>query len=292
MEQVEQTVPVEGNSKASTLKKSFKSRKYCFTLNNYSETEFNDIKKWCKINSSYFGIAKEIGTNGTPHLQGYIEFKNPRSFNTVYKIMKRAHIESAKGTRAQNIKYCSKENLVCKTLDFKDILKKKCLEEYKPIIWYYWQKEILLSLTLIPDKRTINWYWEPIGNSGKSFLSKYICLQYNTIIADGKKNDVFNQVNTMIEKEIIPEVIILDIPRFSNFTNYGVLEQLKNGLIYSGKYEGGQCIFPSPHIIVFSNSKPDIEMMSKDRWNIKEIKQLSCEKLRLVLAHCGSFSPR
>ena len=50
-----------------------------------------------------------------------------------------------------------------------------------------------------------------------------------------------------------------------------MLEQIKNGMIYSGKYEGGQCLFESPHIVIFANSKPEIENMSIDRWNIKEI---------------------
>lgn len=69
-----------------------------------------------------------------------------------------------------------------------------------------------------------------------------------------------------------PEIVLLDIPRYNKeFTNYGVLEELKNGMIYSGKYEGGLCVFRSPHVIVFSNSKPDKNIMSKDRWNIVNI---------------------
>lgn len=267
-EQSEQSLKAVGNTKAT----AYKARKYCYTLNNYTETEVDAIQKWCEMNCIYFVIGKENGgTNGTPHLQGFLEFKNPRSFNTIKKLMPRAHIEAAKGTRKQNIKYCSKEKVYAKTLTFKERIQKQCLDEFKTIEWKNWQQSILDLCKTTPNNRTINWYWESKGNTGKSFLAKYICLIHECVIAEGKKNDVFNQVNTMLENEILPTIVILDIPRFNNFTNYGVLEQLKNGLMYSGKYEGGQCVFPSPHLIIFANDKPDESMMSKDRWNIVHI---------------------
>lgn len=53
----------------------------------------------------------------TPHLQGYVEFKNARTFNQVKKLLPRAHIEKAKGNRQQNIDYCSKENILLNTFE-------------------------------------------------------------------------------------------------------------------------------------------------------------------------------
>jgi hypothetical protein len=53
--------------------------------------------------------------------------------------------------------------------------------------------------------------------------------------------------------------------------NYGAIEQIKNGLLFSGKYEGGQCVFNQPHVIVFANAEPKEEQMSMDRWDIREI---------------------
>lgn len=92
------------------------------------------------------------------------------------------------------------------------------------------------------------------------------------ILCDGKKNDIFNQVNMLIQAEKIPDIIICDIPRTSlGFVNYGVLEKLKDGMLYSGKYEGGLCIFPPPLIICFANELPEIGSLSVDRWNVIEI---------------------
>ena len=68
---------------------------------------------------------------------------------------------------------------------------------------------------------------------------------------------------------------MLDIPRHQlDYVGYGALEQLKNGMIYSGKYEGGTCLFDNPHVIVFANEPPKIEKMSLDRWKIIDLNEL------------------
>lgn len=69
-----------------------------------------------------------------------------------------------------------------------------------------------------------------------------------------------------------PKIIICDIPRTNlEYINYGAIESIKNGMIYSGKYEGGQCIFDNPHVVVFANELPDGSKMSRDRWRIHYI---------------------
>lgn len=84
-----------------------KFRNYCYTLNNYTDEEFNMVQT---IECKYHIIGKEIGEQGTPHLQGFIALKNARSFNAFRKLMKRWHLEPCKGNPEQNIKYCKKEN--------------------------------------------------------------------------------------------------------------------------------------------------------------------------------------
>ena len=74
------------------------------------------------------------------------------------------------------------------------------------------------------------------------------------------------------EKEF--KIVLLDIPRSAEgYINYGVLEQLKNGLLYSGKYEGGKCLFDDVHVVVFANFMPDRSQFSEDRWNIIELNE-------------------
>lgn len=265
----------EGNSKTSPPppkknQKPLMSRKWCFTINNYSVDIIPQLHR--DFSTAKYVIGKEVGESGTPHLQGFVEFKNAKSQKRMMKYMPRAHLTKAKGNAKQNYDYCSKDGDFTTNMDFrtfKDKMRDKCLTRYDGVVWKPWQQEIL---DIKNDDRTIHWFYEEKGNVGKSFLIKYIALTRNVIICEGKKNDIYNQVNTMMEAEKEPSVIICDIPRTSiDYVNYGVLEKLKDGMIYSGKYEGGQCIFPPPLIICLANKPPDTSTMSMDRWNIRVI---------------------
>lgn len=83
-----------------------RARSFCFTLNNYTIEDINAIYEWeCK----YCVVGKEVGENGTPHLQGYVVFDNARSLEQLKKLAPRAHWEIARGTFEQNFEYCTKD---------------------------------------------------------------------------------------------------------------------------------------------------------------------------------------
>ncbi len=273
--QISQSVSSErGNSK--TLSQNNKRyRKYVFTWNNYTESEYLKISATFKKKKWKFILGKEVGENKTPHIQGYVEHTHQIAFSTIQKILHKAHIEPAKGDTMQNFKYCSKDSKFETNinpddyLSFKDKLHKKLLHKFDKIKWHPWQQIVLDIIKTKPNDRTINWVLDLEGNTGKSFLTKYLCLTKKCIIADGKKDNIFNQLKIMLDEENEPEIIILDIPRHSKeYLNYGVIEQLKNGLVYSGKYEGGMCIFDNVHIFIMANFHPDLSKFTEDRWNI------------------------
>lgn len=83
-----------------------RSRGYCFTLNNYRKRDIKSIKQ---IPCRYMVVGKEVGEQGTKHLQGYIYFDNARSFSSIKKLIPKAHIEAAKGSPQQNREYCTKD---------------------------------------------------------------------------------------------------------------------------------------------------------------------------------------
>ena len=80
---------------------------YCFTLNNYSPEEYDYISQFkCK----YLIVGKEVGEEGTPHLQGFISFADGKTLNYLKKhLSNRAHFEEAVGTVEQNYLYCTKQ---------------------------------------------------------------------------------------------------------------------------------------------------------------------------------------
>lgn len=51
----------------------------------------------------------ELGETGTLHLQGYLEMKQPARMSALKKLLPRAHLEKAMGTKLQCIQYCLKE---------------------------------------------------------------------------------------------------------------------------------------------------------------------------------------
>ena len=63
-----------------------------------------------ETNFAYMIFGVEKGECGTPHLQGYFQLHIRKYLSTVKKIggLKRAHLEVARGSPADNITYCSK----------------------------------------------------------------------------------------------------------------------------------------------------------------------------------------
>lgn len=85
-----------------------RSRAWCFTINNPTD---DDIKKCDLIACEYIITGNEVGEKGTPHVQGYIEFKEAKTLSAVKKLLcERAHLETRKGTAQQAADYCKKEN--------------------------------------------------------------------------------------------------------------------------------------------------------------------------------------
>lgn len=83
-----------------------KHRSYCFTINN---PELGTWSRLVALEPKYLICGFETApTTGTKHVQGYISFKNARSFNSV-RMSIGGHVEVAKGSAEENFKYCSKE---------------------------------------------------------------------------------------------------------------------------------------------------------------------------------------
>jgi len=68
---------------------------------------------WIDLETNYLIVGDETCPNtGKKHGQGYVQFKNGKTLSAAIKQFKPRHIEIAKGTAEQNIKYCSKEKVL------------------------------------------------------------------------------------------------------------------------------------------------------------------------------------
>lgn len=85
----------------------FKTKYWCVTLNNYVADDVADFEG---LECSYRILAREIGAEGTHHLQGYIEFVNRKSLLTVKRLLgSRWHLEIRRGTGYEASEYCKKD---------------------------------------------------------------------------------------------------------------------------------------------------------------------------------------
>lgn len=162
------------------------SKNWCFTLNNYSP---DDTEYLNQVDCKFIIYGKEVGANGTPHLQGYIVFNSNKRLSGAKKILPSAHWEISKGSSAQNIIYCSKEGDVTsrgvlprskeelgqdERQRWKDIIahaKAGTLEEHDPKMYYLHlntnEKLEARYAKPVATERKVKVFWGPTG-TGKS----------------------------------------------------------------------------------------------------------------------------
>lgn len=127
-------------------------------------------------------------------------------------------------------------------------------------------------LLLTPDKREIIFIVDRRGNSGKSWFARYFSMLHNDaqIIVPGKKADMAHVVDDQ------KKTFFIDAPRSKQgeFIQYDFLEELKNGYVFSPKYESSLKILRTPHVVVFMNEKPDMSKLSMDRYSITVLRDV------------------
>jgi hypothetical protein len=128
-----------------------------------------------------FICAREVGEQGTPHLQGFLEFNLKNRPMSVFK-NKRIHWEKANACNLDQVIYCEKDHDV--VIKFGLPSQPRALKLIEPDRKY--QIDILNIIKKEPDDRSIYWYWDPKGNVGKSCFSQYLCARHNAFMCSGK----------------------------------------------------------------------------------------------------------
>jgi hypothetical protein len=89
-----------------------RARHWCFTLNNWTQDEFAALEHLGSEDSTieYLILGKEVGEEGTPHIQGFCSFRVKQSLRAAKGFLGlRCHLEPAKGKPSQAAEYCRKD---------------------------------------------------------------------------------------------------------------------------------------------------------------------------------------
>ena len=140
-----------------------------------------------------------------------------------------------------------------------------------------WQVTVREIFKTAPHKRRIYWYYDSAGGRGKSTLAKYLYFHDNILtLTFGNAGDLLNLVSKLPPSE----GYIFDLSRTKGGQSsmsdiYQAIESVKNGYFINTKYNTEVACFDIPHVVVFSNHKPDTSALSKDRWRIIDMSQMS-----------------
>lgn len=101
----EKKAETESNKKSGAAR----YRDWCFTINNYDQTDINEIKAYFSDFCSWGIYGEEVGESKTPHLQGALYRTNPIGFKGLKKALgDKVHLERMIGTYRDSKIYCSK----------------------------------------------------------------------------------------------------------------------------------------------------------------------------------------
>lgn len=84
-----------------------RKRHYVFTWNNYPADAVQTLRAIPAVR--HLVVGREVGANGTPHLQGKVTFDHACSERAARRKLPGCHVEAQRGTHAQAIAYCKKD---------------------------------------------------------------------------------------------------------------------------------------------------------------------------------------
>lgn len=246
---------------------------YDFT--SYEIDNREEIKEWLKENTKKWCYQLERGEQGGKlHFQGRFSLKVKTRESTLLKKLPKyiGHISITSGANKDNEFYVMKVDTRVEGpwTDRTDVYVPRQVREIKKL--YPWQQSVIDDAD-VWDTRHINIIVDTKGNIGKSILVSWIRAYKigKKLVYSNDFRDIMRAVLCMGASKLY----VVDIPRAIKkdklFQLMGALEEIKNGYAYDDRYEFKDIMFDCPNIWVFTNTIPDTELMSQDRWRYWEI---------------------
>ena len=118
-----------------------------------------------------------------------------------------------------------------------------------------------------PGDRAILFYVDSEGGKGKTWFQRYMLTKFPDdvqILSIGKRDDVAHALDPR------KRIFLFNVPRGGmEFFNYTTVEQLKDRMVFSPKYDSRTKIWKTKvHVVVFCNEEPDLIKMTNDRYVI------------------------
>lgn len=239
------------------------------------ETSHTEIIEWMKTHCKKWGFQLEKGKE-----TGYMHFQCRVKMNDKTKTLPESVFHkgnskptSAKGALLTNFyNYTTKEDTKVDgpwlDTDIEKTLTHQ-LKLFKEFEKRPYQLKIL-GWCQVFDMRSIDIIYDNVGNIGKSLFTEW--MEYEGLVEEvppfRNMEDIFQWVFGMPKKK----AYFFDMPRGMKKDKlgefYAGIEVIKNGVAYDKRYQAKKVRFDRPRIFIFTNTLPDFELMSKDRWNV------------------------
>jgi hypothetical protein len=170
------------------------------------------------------------------------------------------------------------ESLPKEYKEAKDLyVKNKQNIDVENVILRPWQEGLLNYIK--PSDREVIWVIGRKGNEGKSWFQEFLASKFgwSRVICGMDIRMKKSSICHILSKRSLmtTDIFLFDVgkAKTEEDLNYELLEHLKNGRTLAAKFDSKELKFHTPNIIiVFSNEKPDVGQMSKDRWKIFQIR--------------------
>lgn len=135
-----------------------------------------------------------------------------------------------------------------------------------------WQTDLTALIDEPADDRTVIFVVDTVGNTGKSWLTRYWYSTRDDIqmLSVGKRDDLAYSIDES------KSLFVFDVPRkCMEYFQYPIAEALKNQVVFSPKYESRiKLLCNKCHVVIFCNEQPDRNKMFADRYKVINIRSL------------------
>ena len=161
----------------------------------------------------------------------------------------------------------------------------KQVSELQVMELFPWQQVIHDMLMEKPDDRTVMWVYDKSGDTGKSKLANYLSHMYPFCL---RTESVSSHDIAYALDDNLHRVVVFDLAREKCLHfKYSILEKLKDGHLFSPKYESKSKSFDPMHVLVLCNYLPDKKMLTLDRWKVFCLeKVLNTAAITMRRIHC------